>query len=472
NNVDGIFSGQLGLQVGVASLEVYDTTSDPFSTTTNASTLLRELASVRRGNPDLRSSGLTHLFTGRDFDGDTVGVAYLDAVCDPQLGAGITELRGRTAFYESLITAHEIGHNFGAPHDGEEGPCLTTPESFLMSARLNGSDTFSACSLDQIGPRIAGATCIRALPAIDLAASAATASRRILAGRDASFEFAITNVGGSQATVARAIVTASGAGIEIVDVAVSQGTCTKSVVAAICDIAEVAPDSPVDLTVTARSSQVTEGTIGIEAESTSTDANAANDAAVTRVSVENGTDLVVTLGAPSPVDVERAFDLEASLENRASIAATNAVMAVEVPAQIAIVSASLPGGTCTVAPASVRCEQAVIDAGRRITATIALRATSAGALRIAATGRADQLELTPADNEASLTVSAASAVGGITTTTNEGGGGGGGGGRVTPALLLLLLSAAAISRSARAHAARARTPSSQRSSDLGSRAPD
>ena len=114
NNVDGIYSAQIGVEIQVPSVDIRDASLDPFTPTTEASSLLEELGHIRRSSPQLRSAGVTHLFTGRNLDGTTVGIAYLDSLCSQQFGAGLTESRDRSSFVESLIAAHEIGHNFGA----------------------------------------------------------------------------------------------------------------------------------------------------------------------------------------------------------------------------------------------------------------------------------------------------------------------------------------------------------------------
>ena len=57
--------------------------------------------------------------------------------------------------------AHELGHNFGAQHDGEAGgACAAVPLDFLMAPNLNFSETFSQCSLDTMRPVIAAASCV------------------------------------------------------------------------------------------------------------------------------------------------------------------------------------------------------------------------------------------------------------------------------------------------------------------------
>ena len=201
HNVDGIFSSQLGVQIKVPSVQVHDASSDPLTSATSPQTLLDELAALRRRDSQLRSSGLTHLFTGRDLEGTTIGIGYLGSLCDLRYGAALTEVGNRGAWYESLIAAHEIGHNFGAVHDGESGKaCASTPQGqFLMSPNVNAIDRFSECSLQTMQPKIASATCISAASAADVAIGADLGTLRRTQGSSFDWTLPITNIGGTRA---------------------------------------------------------------------------------------------------------------------------------------------------------------------------------------------------------------------------------------------------------------------------------
>lgn len=165
NNVDGIFSSQLGVELQVESVEIAGGHAAALSATGDPSELLEELGQLRRRTDALGGTGLTHLFTGRDLDGNTAGIAYTLALCSPRYAASLTMLHSSTAL-DALITAHEIGHVFGAPHDGVQ-KCAATPQGeYIMTPTLDTSVTsFSQCSLDEINAVIDSYSCVVTLPA-------------------------------------------------------------------------------------------------------------------------------------------------------------------------------------------------------------------------------------------------------------------------------------------------------------------
>ena len=97
-----------------------------------------------------------HLVTGRNFTGGTAGIAFEDTLCS--FGAiGITQVLNNFAgqpniSLTALIATHEIGHNLGAGHDGEDNSCAS---DFIMAPTLSGSaNQFSSCSISEISTEI------------------------------------------------------------------------------------------------------------------------------------------------------------------------------------------------------------------------------------------------------------------------------------------------------------------------------
>jgi hypothetical protein len=159
NVVDGIFSAQLGVKIELAAPTVFRDAADPFQRT-DANELLAELRRYRAASGAELSRGVTHLMTGRDMDGETVGVAYLGTVCGGGAASSLSE-GTRSTTSAALIAAHELGHNFNAPHDGDtNGACASAPVSFLMAPRLNGSQQFSDCSLGQMAALALNGQCL------------------------------------------------------------------------------------------------------------------------------------------------------------------------------------------------------------------------------------------------------------------------------------------------------------------------
>lgn len=163
NIVDGIFSAQVGIAINVASINIADAVSDQLDVTTDPPILLDSLGRLRQGTAALNSQGLTHLFTGRDLDGNSVGIGYDGAPCNSRYSASLAEAHD-VAGVDGLISAHEIGHVFGAPHDGEGACASTSSTEFIMAPVLNPRATaFSQCSLDQMAPHVAAAKCLQPL---------------------------------------------------------------------------------------------------------------------------------------------------------------------------------------------------------------------------------------------------------------------------------------------------------------------
>lgn len=158
NLVDGIYSAQAGISIALHHLEAL-ANNGPL-TQTNHSELLHALKDYLLSAPgsSIPFAGLAHLFTSRPRNGGIAGVAFVDTLCWPGWGSGV-DWDGNGETTQSLIFAHELGHNFSAPHDGE-GSCAHETQRGIMNPSINGSQTFSPCSLEHIEDAVSRASCV------------------------------------------------------------------------------------------------------------------------------------------------------------------------------------------------------------------------------------------------------------------------------------------------------------------------
>ncbi len=284
NIVDGIYSTEAGTVIDVTSMNLAADFANALDASTNPGTLLDSLGRLRQQTPLLNSRGLTHLFTGRNLDGDNVGIAYESTLCNKRLSASLAEAHN-SATLDALISAHEIGHVFGAPHDGS-GECAAVPQGqFIMSPVLNSQAmTFSQCSLDQMAPMIASAPCLAPLSPPDMALPASLGTHDAMVDAEFDWSFDVTNIGDSTANGVRVTLDLTPA-IELVSAAASDGSCVIQQARATCDLVSVAAGESAELSVVVRGA--TSGIISAHAEVTAAgDTNQSNDAADGTLQIE------------------------------------------------------------------------------------------------------------------------------------------------------------------------------------------
>ncbi|MDY6946077.1 MAG: M12 family metallo-peptidase [Pseudomonadota bacterium] len=434
NIVDGIYSSQLGVQISVPNI----TFGDSLSATTSASSLLNELGDLRRRSSNLNARGLTHLFTARDLDGTTVGIAFISSVCDRQYGAGLTEARNRSAWTESLITAHEIGHNFGAPHDGDaDEACASTPVGqFLMSSSINGNDTFSSCSLSIMQPKAASASCITTLSKADIAVDANLGSVR--EPLDSAFDWQLTvrNTGGLTTTDARAEIALPSA-FTIDEAFVNGGTCTGGGGLITCELGDIAGGSSAVIQLVLRSSTAGSYPISVDV-SAANETNVGNNHGQGTISTQPEVDLAVSLQAPASSAAGMAFNTTLAATNRSDIDADTVTVTLSLPEGVTAANATLGGTNCTIGTASISCSLSALAAGTTATGSATLTASAPGNTLLQAQISSSQLDRVPSNDSAAATVSVTNEVLPAAQSTSSGGGGGGGGGTGAGFLALLI----------------------------------
>ena len=377
NIVDGIFSSQAGVQIHLAGTTITDAATQPF-TSTVPSTLLDQVKSYRSGSSVQQSAGLTHLMTGRDMDGQTVGIAYIGSVCNRSYGSSLSEARVSVTF-DALVAAHEVGHTFGAPHDGESGgACASTSASdYLMASRISGSSTLSNCSVDQMASTITNATCLAPVDLPDIAISA-PATARIVLNQPTSVTVTVRSIGTATVTGASLTVTPA-AGVNVVSGSLNGGSCALTGGKLTCTLGDMTggDSRDVQLVFNGTASGNTSAVLQLAAAN---DGLATNNKATLALTSAPGADLSVKATADaSSVTVGQSTTVRLALSNLGLGSVTDGKLTGTLPAGIVVQSVSGGGVSCTVVGTALTCSGIALTVNGQTTVNLGISVQQAGA---------------------------------------------------------------------------------------------
>ncbi|XP_044301564.1 disintegrin and metalloproteinase domain-containing protein 9-like [Varanus komodoensis] len=161
NYVDGMFS-LLNIQIVLIGLEIWKNENPIDVENGSAGDVLHRFVEWRRQHlMGKRRNDVSHLIIGRESYGSTAGMAFVGAVCSPDLGGSISTFDHRTVISQATIVAHELGHNLGMNHDDKN-----CPGHYIMHSVANGSKNFSSCSSNDFELLIlrGKGTCLRNAP--------------------------------------------------------------------------------------------------------------------------------------------------------------------------------------------------------------------------------------------------------------------------------------------------------------------
>lgn len=157
NTAEALYDRQLGIRFEIARQVAYGEASSSALSESDPGALLSAFAH-RSESPAILGPGseafdsdidVKHLFSGKDLDGTTVGIAYIGVVCyQPQSAYGLTQATSSAA--APYYFAHEIGHNLGARHDLQAWWGMS-----VMSPTVSIGSTFSDLSIAQINEHLA-----------------------------------------------------------------------------------------------------------------------------------------------------------------------------------------------------------------------------------------------------------------------------------------------------------------------------
>lgn len=145
NDVEGDYTGNFNndLCINIVAQYVASTFPGPWTSSTDAGTLLASFASWGNNGGFGVNFDIGELWTNRDFDGSTIGIAYLNAVCNGNKYHCLQDFSNDSELLRCM-TAHEMGHNFSAVHD------VCSGGDFIMCPFVSNSNVWSSASQNAI----------------------------------------------------------------------------------------------------------------------------------------------------------------------------------------------------------------------------------------------------------------------------------------------------------------------------------
>ena len=162
NGVDAIFDSDFNVRYLIGTILVRTAEPDPYSTS-SPSPLLSQFKAEWLANQTGIKRDVAHLFTGKNLVGSTIGIAYLNGICSTGSGYGLSQSKWTGSFTARVaLTAHELGHNWGASH------CNGDPDCKIMCSGLGGCTgiltSFGSSASASISLKAAISSCLSGPP--------------------------------------------------------------------------------------------------------------------------------------------------------------------------------------------------------------------------------------------------------------------------------------------------------------------
>jgi PKD repeat protein len=126
-------------------------TCDPWPSSTDPNILLNSFTSWAVGGFSAPHN-VASLWSRRDFDGSTIGLAWVGVLCTPNRYHVLQDF-STNADLKRVMTAHEIGHNLNASHN-----------TGIMAPTVSNTNVWSSISVSEINAHYMSASCLQNCP--------------------------------------------------------------------------------------------------------------------------------------------------------------------------------------------------------------------------------------------------------------------------------------------------------------------
>ncbi len=154
NNVQTNYDDEFADEIQFSVVEQFTATSaasDPWTSSTDIGDLLDDFTDWAP-NGFGADHDVATLWSHRDFDGNTIGLAWVGVVCTG-LRYNVCQDWTSNANLKRVQLAHELGHNFSAEHDADGSP-------YIMAPVVNNSNQWSNASITDINQHVASRWCL------------------------------------------------------------------------------------------------------------------------------------------------------------------------------------------------------------------------------------------------------------------------------------------------------------------------
>ena len=255
-------------------------------------------------------------------------------------------------------------------------------------------------------------------------------------GTTFQWQLQITNVGGLTARNARAEL-ALPASLSILDASVVGGSCASGGGAVECELGDIAGGNVRTIELDLRSDVAGANAITAHVRADHESNRSDNDGAGSIV-IDAPADVSVSLQGPASARTNQSFNVAFQVANAAADNAGTVTVEIDIPAGTTIGSASLASGSCITGADKIECTLAPLSAGATASGSISLMASADGSAALHAAVSGDYFDTNNANDTADLVVAVSSTAPAAAAQPAGSGGGGGGGGSFGFLLLLAL----------------------------------